>query len=102
MDFPDEINTFKGSEEIELPIDGVLDLHTFNPAEIKDLVPDYLEECRKRDILHVRVIHGKGKGILKQRVLSILSRLPYVVEARADTSSGNWGVTIVTLESLRE
>jgi DNA-nicking Smr family endonuclease len=45
-------------EPIQLPIDGVLDLHTFSPREIKDLVPDYLAECQARGIFQVRIIHG--------------------------------------------
>lgn len=49
---------------VELPIDGVLDLHTFRPNEIGDLVPDYLMECRARGILQVRIVHGKGFGNL--------------------------------------
>ena len=51
-------------EPVELPINGVLDLHTFRPADVEDLVPTYLEECRRRGILQVRVIHGKGTGAL--------------------------------------
>ena len=50
-------------EPIQLPIDGVLDLHTFKPAEVKDLVLDYLAACQERGIFQVRIIHGKGIGI---------------------------------------
>jgi DNA-nicking Smr family endonuclease len=83
---------------VELPIDGVLDLHTFQPREVKDLVPDYLAECQTRGILEVRIIHGKGTGALRQTVHAILSRLPEVVTfglARED--AGGWGATLVTL-----
>ena len=51
-------------DPISLPIDGVLDLHTFRPADVGDLVPAYLAECRKRGIYEVRIIHGKGIGVL--------------------------------------
>ncbi len=85
-------------EIVEIPIDGVLDLHAFNPAEVKDLVRDYLEECRTRDILEVRIIHGKGKGVLKNIVSSVLSDIAYVRKFRPDTDSGNWGATVVFLE----
>ncbi|OHB26049.1 MAG: DNA mismatch repair protein MutS [Desulfuromonadaceae bacterium GWC2_58_13] len=81
-----------------LPIDGTLDLHTFLPREVGTLIPDYLEECRKRRILQVRIIHGKGQGILQRRVHSILKRLPYVGSFRlADESGGGWGATLVRL-----
>jgi DNA-nicking Smr family endonuclease len=67
---------------LELPLDGVLDLHTFRPADIGDLVPAYLAECRQRGILQVRVVHGKGIGNLKRSVHAILSRLPEVTSAK--------------------
>jgi DNA-nicking Smr family endonuclease len=83
---------------IELPIDGVLDLHTFHPRDVKALVPDYLAECRERGIFEVRIIHGKGTGALRRTVHAVLSRLPEVASfGLAMETAGGWGATIVTL-----
>ena len=83
---------------IEIPIDGTLDLHTFRPPEIKDLVPDYLRECQTRGILQVRIVHGKGTGTLRRTVHALLARLPFVESYRlADLGSGSWGATLVIL-----
>jgi DNA-nicking Smr family endonuclease len=83
---------------LELPIDGVLDLHTFQPREVKDLIPDYLVACQERGILQVRVIHGKGTGTLRRTVHAILARLPEVDSfGLAMEDAGGWGATMVTL-----
>lgn len=83
---------------VELPIDGVLDLHTFQPREIKDLIPEYLTACRQRKILQVRIIHGKGIGNLRRTVHSLLSRNSDVVSyTLAHPQFGGSGATIVTL-----
>lgn len=85
----------------ELPIDGALDLHTFRPQDIGELIPDYLQLCRERGILEVRLIHGKGTGSLRRGVEAILQRLPEVVSFRtAGPASGGWGATLVTLLPL--
>jgi DNA-nicking Smr family endonuclease len=85
---------------IELPIDGILDLHTFHPRDVKQLVPDYLAECRERGILEVRIIHGKGTGALRRTVHAILSRLPEVASfGLAMEDAGGWGATLVTLRA---
>jgi DNA-nicking Smr family endonuclease len=87
-----------GHEPVELPIDGILDLHTFQPGDVKELVPDYLALCRERGILRVRIIHGKGTGALGRMVHSILSKLPGVASFKqAMEDEGGWGATIVTL-----
>ena len=85
-------------DAVELPIDGVLDLHMFRPSDVDDLVPTYLAECRKRGILHVRIIHGKGTGALRETVHAILRRLPEVAAfGLAPSNAGGWGATVLTL-----
>jgi DNA-nicking Smr family endonuclease len=87
----------------ELPIEGVLDLHTFRPDEIGDLVPDYLQACRERGILQVRIVHGKGIGNLKRSVRAILARLPEVISFDdAGAHYGGSGATIVNLRAKEE
>ena len=82
-----------------LPIEGVLDLHTFQPKDIKDLLTEYLEECRRRDIREVRIIHGKGIGTVREIVHAVLARMPEVESFRlADESAGGWGATVVHLK----
>lgn len=86
----------------EWPIDGTLDLHLFQPGEVGDLVPEYLAECRKRGIMRVRIIHGKGTGQLRERVHAILRRIPEVVAFRlAPETMGGWGATVVQLNRGR-
>jgi len=85
----------------ELPIDGVLDLHAFRSEEVKSLVPEYLEECRRRGVLEVRIIHGKGTGALRRLVQSLLSRNPGVLKFKtADLGGGGWGATEVELKPM--
>lgn len=87
-------------EAVEMPIDGTLDLHHFSAKEVGELVPDYLDACRARGIRHVRVIHGKGKGVLLRKTWSILRKHPDVVDYRlAGRGGGDWGATEVTLRA---
>jgi len=86
-------------EPIELPIDGSLDLHTFPPKEIKRLIPDYIETCLEQEINQIRIIHGKGTGVLRQIVHSILARHPAVISYHHESGSGGgWGATVVDLK----
>lgn len=87
------------SDPVELPIDGVLDLHTFSPKDVRGLVPEYIGECLARGITELRVIHGKGTGTLKAIVRSILEKDPRVASFRdAGLGGGSWGATEVTLK----
>jgi DNA-nicking Smr family endonuclease len=86
-------------EIVQLPIDGVLDLHNFSPKDLKHLIPDYLEECRKTNIFQVRIIHGKGIGNLRRTVHAILGRIPDVKGFKlAGDREGGWGATLVELQ----
>ena len=86
-------------QPVPLPIDGVLDLHTFRPTDVKDVVVEYLAECRARGIRRVRIIHGKGMGNLRRTVQALLAREPGVIEFHpASEHLGGWGATIVTLQ----
>ena len=88
-------------DPVPLPIDGTLDLHAFRPADLKFLVPDYLEECRNAGIVQVRIIHGKGTGTLRRTVHSILERLESVAAYRlAGEDAGSWGATLVILRPI--
>jgi dsDNA-specific endonuclease/ATPase MutS2 len=90
---------FDPEASVELPIDGVLDLHGFRPAEVKELVPEYLSECRARGILEVRIVHGKGDGTLRRIVHAALDRLDFVAGyGLAGHGGGGWGATRVDLK----
>lgn len=86
------------AEPVALPITGELDLHTFQPADLGELIPAYLAECAARGIREVRIVHGKGTGTLRTTVHALLRRDPRVASFRSgDESSGSWGATIATL-----
>lgn len=85
---------------VALPITGELDLHTFRPSDLGQLIPAYLAECAARNIREVRIVHGKGTGTLRTTVHTLLRRSPLVESFRlGDEHSGSWGATLVRLRS---
>ncbi|MBI4455166.1 MAG: Smr/MutS family protein [Acidobacteria bacterium] len=81
-----------------IPIEDVLDLHTFAPGEIVSVVEEYLREARKK-FVSVRLIHGKGIGYQRERVRALLRELQFVENFRdAPEGAGGWGATIVWLK----
>jgi DNA-nicking Smr family endonuclease len=88
-----------GEQPVEIPVDGVLDLHTFRPKDVKPVVLDYIELCRERGIHELRIIHGKGIGQLRATVHALLATHPYVHSyGLASEAYGGTGATIVRLQ----
>lgn len=87
------------SDEVKvLPIDGVLDLHTFRPEDTESVTREYLFACRERGIAGVRIIHGKGRGVKRRIVLKVLASLDFVASyGPAPGNAGSWGATVAAL-----
>ena len=86
-------------QPVKMPIEDTLDLHTFKPKDVPDLLVDYFAACIDANIYSVRVVHGKGKGILKKRVQKLLQNNPLVESFRnAPYGAGGWGATLVELK----
>ncbi|MBV8201096.1 MAG: Smr/MutS family protein [Acidobacteria bacterium] len=87
-----------GGEPVELPITDVLDLHSFRPAEVADVVREYLEAAYAKGLRHLRIIHGRGIGVQRRTVRVVLERDPRVVAfGDAPGEAGGWGATWVRL-----
>ena len=85
-------------EPISIPITDTLDLHPFLPKEIKDVAHEYLLEARARGFRQVRLIHGRGIGVQRERIRSLLTSLDFVEDFHdADPTGGGWGSTVVLL-----
>lgn len=83
---------------VPIPITGELDLHTFDPRDLGELIPAYLGACAGRGLREIRLIHGKGTGQLRVSVHHLLRQSPLVHSFRSgDELSGSWGATLVTL-----
>ena len=83
---------------VEVPINGELDLHTFRPNELGNLIPDYIEECQNAGFRRIRIIHGKGTGTLRTTVHKLLQRNPHIEDFHiAPEDQGSWGATIAHL-----
>ncbi|MFO7838481.1 MAG: Smr/MutS family protein [Desulfosalsimonadaceae bacterium] len=88
-------------DPVEIPINGELDLHTFRPGEVKALLDDYITACLEKKIYMLRIIHGKGQGILKKKVQSVLEKDGRVARfGDAGTTAGGWGATRVELKPV--
>lgn len=98
---PESKDTFDPfPEPVTVPITDVFDLHTFQPRDVKVVVEEYLSEARRLGFRQVRIIHGKGIGVQRELVRTILGRTPFVVDwTDAPPEAGGLGATIVRLDS---
>ena len=85
-------------EAVEIPITDTLDLHPFRPIEVRDVAREYLLEAHARGFTQVRLIHGRGIGVQREGIRSLLASLDFVIDFHdADSSGGGWGSTVVLL-----
>ncbi len=89
---------------IVLPLaSGELDLHTFAPRDVASVVEEFVIACQAAGVLRLRIVHGRGKGVQRAIVHTVLARLPAVRSASdADPAEGGWGATVVHLFSAGE
>ncbi len=85
-------------EPIRIPITDVFDLHSVPPRDVEAVVDEYLEEAQRLGLKALRLVHGRGIGVQRELVRSVLARKPFVVSfSDAPADAGGWGATIVTL-----
>lgn len=85
-------------EPVRIPITDVFDLHTVPPRDVRPIVEEYLLEARRMGLRALRIVHGRGIGVQREIVRSVLSRTPFVESySDAPAEAGGWGATIVTL-----
>lgn len=95
----DELEAPDDLEPVELEITDTLDLHTFRPQDVADVVRSYLDEAHARGLRTIRIIHGRGKGVQRRTVRTLLERDERVTAFRdAGASGGGWGATEADLE----
>jgi dsDNA-specific endonuclease/ATPase MutS2 len=102
LDEQREDEAIQEEEEVVLPIEDSLDLHPFRPRDVRSVVEAYLEEALHAGFREVRLIHGRGIGVQREIVRSLLSRHPAVADfCDAPPGRGGWGATVVRLRLPR-
>ena len=91
--------TESNEQPAEYPIDGTLDLHLFSPKETREVVSEYIDACLSQNIYNLRIVHGKGRGVQRKIVHSLLDTHPNVLHYfHEGGSGGGWGATVVDLK----
>ena len=85
-------------EPVQIPIEDVLDLHTVSPRDVIPVVEEYLGEANRLGFKALRIVHGRGIGVQREAVRSVLAATPFVHSySDAPAEAGGWGATVVTL-----
>jgi dsDNA-specific endonuclease/ATPase MutS2 len=98
IDDEDDLDEGEELDSVEIPITDTLDLHTFLPKEIADVVRDYLDAAHEKGLRELRIIHGRGIGVQREIVRKVLEKDARVVSFHdAPPAAGGWGATLVSL-----
>jgi DNA-nicking Smr family endonuclease len=90
------------SEPVRIPVTDVLDLHSVPPRDAKPVVEEYLAEAQRLGLTALRIIHGRGIGVQREMVRTVLARTEFVESfGDAPGDAGGWGATLVTLRAQR-
>jgi hypothetical protein len=96
---PDEEDEYDPEYPVEIAVEDSIDLHSFPPRDVPDVVDAYLEEASKKGFAEVRLIHGRGIGVQRDRVQKLLARHPLVSGFHdAPPDRGGWGATIAYIK----
>jgi dsDNA-specific endonuclease/ATPase MutS2 len=89
-----------GDEPVRIPVTDIFDLHSVPPRDVRGVVEAYLEEAHRLGFKALRIIHGRGIGVQREIVRSVLARTPFVAAyGDAPAEAGGWGATLVTLKN---
>ncbi|HEY1235901.1 MAG TPA: Smr/MutS family protein [Candidatus Binatia bacterium] len=102
QDPPDEVDESAESpfeNPVTFPASDTIDLHPFVPGEIPSVVEEYLQQCFDAGIYEVRIVHGRGMGVQRRIVQSLLAKHPLVASFKdAPPEAGGWGATVALLK----
>jgi dsDNA-specific endonuclease/ATPase MutS2 len=84
---------------VRIPVTDVFDLHTVHPRDARAVVEEYLTEAHRLGFRALRIIHGRGIGVQRELVRSILARTEFVENfSDGSAEAGGWGATVVNLK----
>jgi DNA-nicking Smr family endonuclease len=97
---PEDPDDETPDQPVRIPIEDALDLHPFQPRDVPSVVGDYIEAAAEKGLVEVRIIHGRGIGLQRDRVRAVLAEHPLVESYEdAPVSRGHWGATIVRIRT---
>lgn len=97
----DPFNPFP--EPVPVEVTDIIDLHTIRPREVREVLREYLLEARQAGFRSVRIIHGKGVGVQREIVRSVLKETPFITDwTDAPPGSGGWGATVAHLSPEKD
>ena len=76
-----------------------IDIRSKNFEDAKDIVDKYLDDAYLSGLKSVRIIHGKGTGVLRQKLREHFRNVKLIKSYKdAEYNEGGDGVTVVTLK----